>query len=204
MWRTENRDNGFSTLTILLGVLVIVAIAAVGVVAYQRISSKSNDTASTDQPSNQQPSNANTSTQPQPTAYLTIKEWGVRAPYSGTLNLSYTIPANYTSGEASATFSSDQLTALSTSCTGYGGWIIRWAANTQYSEGTPDASTPTTAAYFQGKDPITYNYAHIGNYYYTFAHAQSACGDPGKTFTLEQQTNDAVKALVANLQPITN
>lgn len=89
MGRTGNRNKGFSTLTILLGVLVIVAIAAVSVVAYQRISSKTNDTASTNQPSNQQSGNSTTSTQPQPVTYLTIKEWGVKLPLSSPISDAY-------------------------------------------------------------------------------------------------------------------
>jgi len=135
--------------------------------------------------------------------YLDIKEWGVRAPYSGSLKLSYTVSSS-SSGGGSAVFSSDQLTALSSDCPGRGGSIIRWASTDQVSEGPPDESTPTAASYFAGKDPSTFPYAHIGNYYYTFAHDQAACGDLNTTAALQSQTNDAVKALVPNLQAIPN
>ncbi len=134
------------------------------------------------------------------TQYLTIKEWGVRAPYSGSLKLSDTM----SSDRRTATFSSEQLTALSSACTGRGGFIIRWASTDQVSEGPPDANTPTAEQAFADKDPSTVPYAHIGNYYYTFAHDQAACGDLTTTAALQSQTNDAVKALVPNLQAVPN
>jgi type II secretory pathway pseudopilin PulG len=130
--------------------------------------------------------------------YLTISEWGVKAPYSGSLKLTYTMSSN----SKTATFSSDQLTALSSDCIRKGGSIIRWASTDQVSEGPPDANTPTAAKAFAGANPLTY--AHIGNYYYTFAHAQSGCGDINTTAVLQSQTNDAVKFLVPNLQAIPN
>jgi hypothetical protein len=134
------------------------------------------------------------------TQYLDIKEWGIRAPYSGSLKLTYTMSAE----NKSATFSSDQLTALTTDCTGRGGSIIRWASTDQVSEGPPDANTPTAAEAFAGKDPSAVPYAHIGNYYFTFAHAQSGCGNIDSTTTIQSQTNNAVKALVPILQAIPN
>src|SRR5206468_3983122 len=128
----------------------------------------------------------------------TIKEWGVRAPYSGSLKLSYKI----SSDGRSSTFSSDQLTALSSDCIGRGGWIDRWASTDRVSEGPPDANTPTAEQAFAGKDPATVPYAHIGNYYYSFHHDQAACGNLTTTVALQSQTNNAVKALVPNLQSI--
>ncbi len=135
----------------------------------------------------------------QPTVhYLDIKEWGVRVPYSGSLILSYKIDGRY------AYFSSAQLTDLSSDCVGRGGAIVRWASTDQVSEGPPDASSPTAATYFAGKDPSTIPYAHIGNYYYMFAHDQAACGDLTTTAALQSQTNDAVKVLVPKLQASPN
>jgi len=197
----RRKQAGFSVIEVLLVVLVVVVLAATGFVVYQRHqtnSAKDRAAANTTQ-TNTQPQNT-TSTQPAQTTtqYLTIKEWGVRAPYSGSLKLIYTMSAD----SRTATFSSDELTALSTDCTGRGGSITRWASTDQVSEGPADASTPTAASYFAQAAPSTY--AHIGNYYYTFAHDQAACGDLNTTAALQSQTNDAVKALVANLQAIPN
>ena len=197
----RRKQAGFSVIEVLLVVLVVVVLAATGFVVYQRHqtnSAKDRAAANTTQ-TNTQPQNT-TSTQPAQTTtqYLTIKEWGVRAPYSGSLKLIYTMSAD----SRTATFSSDELTALSTDCTGRGGFITRWASTDQVSEGPADASTPTAASYFAQAAPSTY--AHIGNYYYTFAHDQAACGDLNTTAALQSQTNDAVKALVANLQAIPN
>ena len=76
------------------------------------------------------------------------------------------------------------------------------ASTDQISEGPPDASTPTATKFFADKDPSTFPYAHIGNYYFMFAHAQSGCGDINTTAALQSQTNNAVKALVPHLQAV--
>lgn len=198
--KRQSRQAGFSIVEAVIAVVAIGVIGTAGFFVYQHNRPKTTGaTGTTNPPTNQQTG----TTPPTNTTYFTISEWGVRAPYSGSLKLSYTIATDST-GNSSATFSSDQLTALSTDCTGRGGSIIRWAAGTKYAEGTSDANTPTVATYFQGKDAKAYNYAHIGNYYYTFAHDQAACGDLTSTAETQSQTNDAVKALVANLQTIPN
>jgi len=128
------------------------------------------------------------------TQYLTIKEWGVRAPYSGSLKLSYKMSPD----KRTATFSSDQLTALSSDCVGYGGAIVRYLPTdyaSVYQQGPTVEQTAT-------QTPSLYK--HVGNYYYIFRHAQSGCGNVDSTAATASQTNDAVKALVPNLQAIPN
>jgi len=192
---TKPKQSGFSVLEALIIILVIAVLAGTSYVAYQRLKNvRAKNSASTSQ-SQATPPLAQTTTQ-----YFTIKEWGVRAPYAGSLKLSYTI----SSEGKSARFSSDQLTILSSDCMGRGGWIERWASTDKVSEGPPDANTPTAEQAFAGKDPAAVPYAHIGNYYYTFHHDQAACGDLNTTAALQSQTNDAVKALVPNLQAIPN
>jgi hypothetical protein len=57
------------------------------------------------------------------------------------------------------------------------------------------------AQYAATADKTTY--AHVGSYFYFFTHDQAACGDnPDATLPMQQQTNDAVKALVPKLKPI--
>lgn len=201
--RRNEHQSGFSTTIVLLLVLIVTALAATSLVVYQHqksSSAKSSAATGTTQTTTQ-PQNSTTAQPAQTTTqYFTIKEWGVRAPYSGNLKLSYTMsPGNQT-----ATFSSDQLTALSSDCTNRGGSILRWASTDQVSNGPVDASTPTATNYFAGKDPSTFGYAHIGNYYYMFVHDQAACGDLTSTTAVQSQTNNAVKALVPTLQATTN
>jgi Tfp pilus assembly protein PilV len=197
--RRREHQSGFGTVEILLVVLVVAVLAVAGLVVYQHHrNSTSKNNAATGSTQSTGQSQGSTSPQPAATTYFTVTEWGVRAPYSGSLKLSYTM----SSDKRTATFSSDQLTALSSDCVGYGGSIIRWSKDDLVSEGTPTANTPTAASYFAGKDPSTY--AHIADYYYMFKHAQSGCGNIDNTAATASQTNDAVKALVPNLQAIPN
>ena len=200
---TKPKQSGFSIIEVSLVILVVAVLSATGFVVYQhhKPSSAKNSAATSSNQPTEQPQGTTTTQSAQTTRqYLTIKEWGVRVPYSGSLKLSYTMSLE----SRTATFSSDQLTALSSDCVGRSGLIIRWASTDQVSEGPPDANTPTAANAFAGKDPSTLPYAHIGNYYFTFAHDQAACGDLNTTAATQSQTNDAVKALVANLQAIPN
>jgi prepilin-type N-terminal cleavage/methylation domain-containing protein len=191
---TKRNQSGFSVVEVSLVLLVVAVLAATGFVVYLRQQSSS---AKGDVPT----TSVQTTTQPTTTTtYFDIKEWGVRAPYSGSLKLTYRMSA----GDKSATFSADQLSALSSECAGRGGTIIRWAPTDKFSAGPPDAYTPTAEQAFAGKEPSAVPYAHIGNYYYTFAHDQAACGNIDTTTVIYSQTNNAVEALVANLQATPN
>jgi len=194
--KRQEHQSGFGTVEMLLIVLVIGIVGAAGFFVYQHNRPKAtNAAANTSQTANPQ----TTTTPPtQTTTYFTIKEWGVEAPFSGTLKLSYTLSA----ANKSAIFSSDQLSALSSACVGKGGAIERWSKDDLVSEGPPTSSTPTATNYFASKDPSTYK--HIADYYYMFVHSQSGCGNIDSTAATQSQTNDAVKALVPNLQAIPN
>lgn len=189
----SNEQAGFGIVTVVIAAVIIIVIGMAGSFTYLHSKSKTNNTTDNTQTTNSQQIN-------KAPAYVTISQWGVRASYSGSFRLSYTMS---TDGKT-ATFSSDQLTALDSACVGGGGKIIRWAANDQVSEGPADSNTPTAANFFAGKDASTFPYAHIGDYSYTFAHAQAGCGNISTTATLQTQTNDAVKALVADLQATHN
>src|SRR6266699_968134 len=84
------KQSGFSAIEVLFVVLVVVALAVIGFVVYQRhksISTKSTATTNA----------AQTTTRPAQTAtqYLTIKEWGVRLKLnSDTASLYYYIKPN--------------------------------------------------------------------------------------------------------------
>ena|SRR5215831_3164556 len=121
MAKAQSRQAGFSSIEIVLAVLVIGAMAAIGLDVYQR--QRSTTTTNTTQTAIRQ-----TVIQPAPaTTYFAIKEWGVRAPYSGTLKLTYTI-ATAATVSGSATFSSDQLTTADPK--------LRWARRLHYPMGS--------------------------------------------------------------------
>ncbi|MGH7241764.1 MAG: hypothetical protein ACREGB_05700 [Candidatus Saccharimonadales bacterium] len=122
--------------------------------------------------------------------YLTIKEWGIRAPYSGSLHLTYKIES--LGGEAgdpqvyAAAFTSTEL-GDSQACEAGGGTIERASADTVLDEA---GTTGATASKF-------YPVKQIGSYYYVYRHPQAQCSDDSAT---NQQTATEVSALVANLQ----
>src|SRR5947209_2912813 len=93
--RQRERQSGFSTMVILLVVLVVAVLAATGLVVYQHhkpSSAKNSAATSLSQPTGQQQST--TSTQPQPTTYLYIKEWGVKLPLSDSIKDAYYVVSN--------------------------------------------------------------------------------------------------------------
>jgi hypothetical protein len=87
---TTRNQAGFGILPVLLIVLVIAALVGVGLLVYQRHkpngTKNSAATGSTQSTGQQQ---STTSKQPQQTAYLDIKEWGVKLPLSGTIKDAY-------------------------------------------------------------------------------------------------------------------
>lgn len=196
--KRQSRQVGFSIVEALIVVVAIGVIGTAGWFVYQHNRPKPTNAASNPSHSSSQQTQQPTASPSSTTQYFTIKEWGVEAPYSGSLKLSYTMSAD----GKSAIFSSDQLSALSSDCVGKGGAIGRWSKDDLVSEGPPTSSTPTAANYFAAKDPLTYK--HIADYYYMFVHVQSGCGNIDSTAATQSQTNDAVESLVPNLQAIPN
>ncbi|HEU5004607.1 MAG TPA: hypothetical protein VFT49_00790 [Candidatus Saccharimonadales bacterium] len=135
------------------------------------------------------------------TEYFTISQWGVRAPYSGNLTLEYSLNSS-DSLPWVGTFSSTQLDATSAQCANktYGGSIDRYRSTdvVRLADGTSSGQTAAEYATTLSKS----DYGHAGDYYYFFQHAQSACGDNQASSNVETQTNNAVKALLPNLQVI--
>jgi hypothetical protein len=133
------------------------------------------------------------------TKYFVIKEWGIRAKYTGNLTLTYALPVN----SSYAVFSSTQLSkAANGGCKDFGGRINRLKTGEAYE--TDPRGMPVEQLV---KDPnASFTYKNIGNYYYLFIHDQSLCSDISDTNSpaanLQSQTNDAVKSLVENLEPV--
>jgi hypothetical protein len=84
-------------------------------------------------------------------------------------------------------------------CTaGFGGTIHRYAPDENVSvDGTGTETAKDRAA---KADKSTY--AYVGGNYYFYDHSQAGCGDVTKTEKVQQQTNDAVKALLPKLQTV--
>lgn len=125
--------------------------------------------------------------------YLDIKEWGVRAPYSGSDTLSYRM----TSGGNSIEVISQNL-ATNYGCTDFGAGIINRNVG---SDIVPPG--PTTVQQDYSARPT--GYQHLGSYYYSFTHDQAACSTQTTTdktagVAAENGANDFTKALIPKLE----
>ncbi len=182
----KHNQNGFGLIGSLIVVMVLAVIAFGGYYAWHtHHTAKPTTTTKLSTPA------SNSSSAPASTQnYLTIKEWGVRAPYSRSLNLQYGL----SNDKASASVTSSQLLAADAQCT-RGGAILRALP-------TDPVSPAGTAAKDLATQVGSSGYAYIGGYYYFFLHDQAACSDKDAATTLQTQNNDAVKALVPNLQAI--
>lgn len=136
--------------------------------------------------------------------YFVIKEWNVRAPYTGALALEYKM---FGTSSGFASFSSAELDASDAQCKvdlnnspGYGGGIRKYAPTDKYLLGDGTDSGKTAEQYSQSLSPGTY--AHVGGYYYFYEHPQAACGASQNNLDIQGQTQNAVKAIVANPQAI--
>jgi hypothetical protein len=129
---------------------------------------------------------------------VTIKEWGVKAAYTGPMHLQYQISSD---NKDLAAFTSQELLSKDAKCTAeYGGWIVRYAPG-DLVDGPAASDGPPAAEYFKSQPSSTYS--HVSDYYYAFHHTQSACGDnPTATFNLQQLTNTAVAQVASKLQAI--
>jgi hypothetical protein len=125
---------------------------------------------------------------------LTIKEWGVRASYTGGDTFTYTL----SSDGKFADVDSKQLVSKDSACAkGGSGGIARFSPADYVHQDQHGPTVEQDAA----QNPNLYK--HIGGYYYRFAHAQALCS--GTVSANDQsQANDAVSVLVSNLQAISN
>ncbi len=81
-----NKQAGFSIVEAVLALVIVGALATIGVFVYQHNQTKVTDAAPN---TNQQPSN----TSPAPTTtYLTIKEWGIKLPINASITDAYYVP----------------------------------------------------------------------------------------------------------------
>lgn len=196
------KQKGFSVIEALLIVFVVAALAITGLVVYQHHksgSANSNAATSTTQ-TNTKPQNTST-TQPAQTTtqYFTITEWGVRAPYSGPLNLQYA--AN---GSGSMAVSSSQLAAGGPAvCSAAGnsdaGNIARYLPTD--ADLGPHMPVTETAQQYIAQNP-TVPHATVGNYIYIYwgyvvnGVYTGPCNDKAAAL----QTIAAYSALVPKLQ----
>lgn len=192
------------------GLLIVIAVALVAFVGYYiyHTQKTANDTLSAVAQNNSKgdlkagSQSATKSSQ----NYFTLTEWGVQAPYSGSVGLSYRVISS--DGPPYAKLSSKQLDVSDAACASagnYGGVITRYASTdtVQDADGSDSGKTPAEyiAAYF---NTTTDQYAHIGNYYYLYVPPQGACGSSQASQAAQTATVSAFRTLIPKLKAVSN
>ena len=167
--RQREHQSGFGTTVILLAVLVVAVLALTGVVIYQR--HKTNDAkdraaANQTQTTTTQPKNT-TTTQPATTTtqYLTIKEWGIRSPYSGSLTLQYAPNGPNNMAVSSAQLAAGGPAVCSAAGNSDAGNIARYLPSD--SNLGPQIPANETAQQYIQQNP-TVPHATVGSYIYIY------------------------------------
>ncbi len=193
------RSQGFGTIETLLSIIAIALVVFVGYYVYHsnQVASQTYSTASNIAQSNPVKQSGIISTNKAGNTFITIKEWGVKAPYTGTSSLSYKITGDAAKdGSSVAQFSSVALHTAAPTCATGGGTIQRYKPDANASEGgLVDNFTAADRAAQSDKS----TYAFVGGYYYFYAGAQSACGDSPTAQAAQQKTESDVKSIVPNL-----
>jgi hypothetical protein len=194
----KNKQTGFAVIDTLLILVIIAIVAGTG---YYVLHSKSQVGSSLSNADNSSQSQAvpkktvaskNSTTDNSSQKYTVIKEWGVRASYSGTDTITYKMEA----GNRLATFVSANLTKAYPDCSTMGaGQVMRFSpSDPAYADGTG----PTVKEYSK---QYPSDYTIVKGYYYRFAHDQAACASDASQ---QNQANTEVSDLVKSFEPIPN
>jgi hypothetical protein len=197
MFKNRSNQAGFGVAEVIIAVAVVVLLGSTGYLIYKSHHKQSTPRSTTGANTGSKTTGTgNSSTPPPTTAYFTIQEWGVQAPYSGS-DLTYSPESGNSSVEL---LSSKQLAAASTSCTaGDAGYIGRYLP----TDTLPGPAQQTAQQYFNQDFPADAkpDYAKISNYYYLYVAPQDNCSTD--TTAMTQATN-AARNIVDNLQAATN
>lgn len=177
-------QRGFTLLEVLIVLLVVVAAAATGYFVWHEDHNNSKPT-----PAAFGGYARHTQYSSLPQKSLVIKEWGVKLPYRSSDTLSYEV-----TGDAASIISAS-LAAKYSGCKVSGaGQILRYTAN----EGTTTTGGGQTASAAATANP--HAWAHIGSYYYTFAHDDTKCTTTTAGDHAQDAANVFTERLVSQLQ----
>lgn len=193
MTKMFKNSKGFAVVEGLLLLIIVAILIGTMVYVYKSNKNTTNDLNNVNSSQvNQSPSKVTTK------KYVTIKEWGVRMPYSGNIDFTYKI--DNSSGVSVAGFSSKQLASVSPDCAGYigGGSIVRYKPNDKIAtQEAPDSNTFVPAKEYA---KIYKDTGYANGYYYVFFHAQDICPGKANAETVQSQVNDALKGLVPKIE----
>lgn len=189
MGKLQKNQSGFSAIEAILILVIIIVIGGVGYYVYNSRNKTDNTLNTTVQ----------TNTTVPAVKYVTISQWGVRAPYSGSLTMQYTIdPSN----PNSVLLTSAQLVASDIACNTDSAkfMITRYHADDQVvGELAANGGTAAQVAANVAKTQYTY----IGDYYYFGTGGpQANCGTSQASISAQQQTALAVDAILQQLEAV--
>ena len=175
MGKLKKNESGFSVVEVVLVLVVIALIGTVGWLVYRNTT-----TAYTKSITKKIPTTSPTKTSN--IKYLTITQWGIKAPYTSSDTLSYVINSN---NPTLATIISKYMKDTY-GCTGTNNLPSGAGSISEYNANDTAqvmSTTPETYAQLALQEPA--DYKQIGTYVYGFNHDQAACsnqalsGSPG-------------------------
>ena len=207
-WKPLN-PKGFAPLVLVIATAAVLVVGGAGAYVYHRdhktkttatSMSSGNSSASTSKSSSSNTSSANSGSST--TAYLTISQWGVRTPYSGT-----DITTSPVSGNSNEMWINSQ--QLASAC---GSTVVDGSGNSgnlgyvgKYlpTDTIPGIPPEPTVAQYVSQNSVNSNggtpaYAKVGDYYYIYWTGEPGCG--ASAASLVNQLIDQVGNLVDHLQ----
>jgi hypothetical protein len=197
MNKIRKNNMGFTIVELLLVIIILILLGFVGWYIYHTNHKTTTPTTT----SNVKSTSTSTSIK-----YFTITQWGIRAPYNGSLTLEYSTPTG--SDPSYINLSSAQLDASDPSCQSsgnYGGAFEQYVSTDIVSleDGTSSGQTPAEYIASGGFGGLNGGkYAQIGNYYYFYVQPQGVCSSSQSSQNIQTQTTNAFESIVQNLKAI--
>lgn len=205
----SKREAGVSIVKLVLLLVVVVSVGAVGWYVYNlhhTTTAKSDTISSTAKPVTSSPTTKATAYSRSSTDYLTIKEWGVRVPYSGTDTLEYSIAMDNSN---LVWLNSKHLASADQNCeivanSGNAGSVSRYLPSDNISQ---EGSPAETVQAFLNQDFAASNsqppdFAKVGNYYYVYSASGLGCDTTASSNVIYNQTKRMFENLVKNFQSV--
>jgi hypothetical protein len=201
MAKFSKNESGFSIVELVMALVILALIGTVGWLVYNKDHKlTANPVAVTAK------SAKSASVIPAAPAYFTIKEWGVRAPYSGKADVVYSIFAD---DPSSAWLSSQQLAAIDPNCevkpnSGNVGYVGRYLPTGDIP--TTDGHAETAQAFVTQDltDGSSLSYSKVGQYYYIYWTGQQGCTTNPAYDTTVNQVIGELGNLVKGFQAVPN